>query len=272
MKTIRSQFDSDAGDYEEVLPENEDEAMAYVMGKMNKGRQEKAGMKHIESAALGRLQVSAKTLAITTKDAMRLAKTDPKAAKTMLDKLMGDIPQLVKDLDKLKDKFGVSSGTITVPKSNPGTWSIPQKVNWTKAKALRSVDQRELKRGSAAVENSVTAIQNLVRAIKEASKPKVKPTPFDMPSDDAMRSGSYKAMMGSYDAKIRKKALEWRFGKDVVRRVTSGKHGGDDMYSYAIFIDGRPFVTGESQYNVAYYKMQAYKRLAGKADKLTEGK
>lgn len=246
MKTIQSQFDEDAGDYEEVLPENEDEAMAYVMGKMNKGRQEKAGMKHIEKAALNRIETAGKDYNLNKLAPITLSQGLLKARLKL-----GALAELIKQ-EKAK-----------IPKAKDLLKKITVKQD--KERVERYLKQYDL---------NIERIEAFKEESKKpkAVKPRAKPSPFDMPSDDEMRSGSYKTMMGSYDAKIRKKALEWRFGKDVVRRVTSGKHGGDDMYSYAVFIDGRPFVTGESQYNVAHYKMQAYKKLAGKADKLMEGK
>lgn len=40
------------------------------------------------------------------------------------------------------------------------------------------------------------------------------------------------------------------------KRVTAKKHGGDDRYSWAVFLDGRPQVTGLAKTQVAYYKRQ----------------
>jgi hypothetical protein len=40
-------------------------------------------------------------------------------------------------------------------------------------------------------------------------------------------------------------------------RVTARKYQGDDAGSWAVFIDGRPFVTGLTRSEVAYYKRQA---------------
>jgi len=44
-------------------------------------------------------------------------------------------------------------------------------------------------------------------------------------------------------------------------RVTARKYMGDDMYSWAIFIDGRPFVTGLSRTEIPYYKKRAQEAL-----------
>lgn len=40
-------------------------------------------------------------------------------------------------------------------------------------------------------------------------------------------------------------------------KVTAGKYLGDDLYSWAVFIDGHPFVTGLKRAEVPYYKEQA---------------
>jgi hypothetical protein len=36
--------------------------------------------------------------------------------------------------------------------------------------------------------------------------------------------------------------------------VTARKHGGDDAYSWAVFLDGRPVITGLSRQEVPYWK------------------
>jgi hypothetical protein len=45
------------------------------------------------------------------------------------------------------------------------------------------------------------------------------------------------------------------------RRVTARKHGGDDVASWAVFLDGREFVNGLTRSEVPYYKEQAYQYL-----------
>lgn len=40
------------------------------------------------------------------------------------------------------------------------------------------------------------------------------------------------------------------------RRVTARKHMGDDAGSWAVFLDGRPVVTGLNKSEVSYYKRQ----------------
>lgn len=40
------------------------------------------------------------------------------------------------------------------------------------------------------------------------------------------------------------------------KRVTAKKHMGDDLYSWAVFFDGYPVVTGLSKREVPYYKRQ----------------
>jgi hypothetical protein len=44
-------------------------------------------------------------------------------------------------------------------------------------------------------------------------------------------------------------------------RVTAKKYEGDDSHSWAVFIDGKPFVTGLTKSEVPYYKKVAAKRL-----------
>lgn len=44
-------------------------------------------------------------------------------------------------------------------------------------------------------------------------------------------------------------------------RITARKYQGDDLYSWAVFIDGRPFVTGLSRREVPYYRAEAEKIL-----------
>lgn len=51
-----------------------------------------------------------------------------------------------------------------------------------------------------------------------------------------------------------------------LKRITARKYMGDDLYSWAVFIDGRPFVTGLGRTEVPYYKTQAEKFLAKKED------
>jgi hypothetical protein len=49
--------------------------------------------------------------------------------------------------------------------------------------------------------------------------------------------------------------------KTIQKRITSRKHQGDDHYSWAVFIDGIPFVTGLSKREIPYYKSKALDRL-----------
>ena len=37
-------------------------------------------------------------------------------------------------------------------------------------------------------------------------------------------------------------------------KITARKYMGDDKYSWAVFVDGRPVVTGLLRSQVAYYK------------------
>lgn len=48
------------------------------------------------------------------------------------------------------------------------------------------------------------------------------------------------------------------------KRITARKYMGDDAYSWAVFVDGRPVVTGLSKREVAYWKARLEKELAQK--------
>ena len=50
----------------------------------------------------------------------------------------------------------------------------------------------------------------------------------------------------------------------MITTMTARKYQGDDSRSWAVFINGRPFVTGLSKSEVPYYKAQAAKQ-AGEA-------
>jgi hypothetical protein len=54
----------------------------------------------------------------------------------------------------------------------------------------------------------------------------------------------------------------YRQGKRDRKRVTARKHGGDDAYSWAVFVDGRVMVNGLSRMSVDYYKRLAYEQIA----------
>lgn len=43
------------------------------------------------------------------------------------------------------------------------------------------------------------------------------------------------------------------------QRITSRKYQGDDLQSWAVFLDGRPMMTGLSKREVPYYKEQVRK-------------
>lgn len=47
-------------------------------------------------------------------------------------------------------------------------------------------------------------------------------------------------------------------------RVTARKHMGDDAYSWAVFVDDRPVVTGLSKREVPYWKRRLERELAEK--------
>jgi hypothetical protein len=44
-------------------------------------------------------------------------------------------------------------------------------------------------------------------------------------------------------------------------RITAKKYGGDDAYSWAIFFDGKPIMTGLTKSEVPYYKEQVKKMM-----------
>lgn len=52
------------------------------------------------------------------------------------------------------------------------------------------------------------------------------------------------------------------------RRITARKFMGDDRHSWAVFVDGRPIVTGLGKSEVAYYKRIQLDRLNA-IDRLT---
>jgi len=59
-----------------------------------------------------------------------------------------------------------------------------------------------------------------------------------------------------------------KYGKNNVKRVRARKYMGDDAYSWAVFIDNHPFVTGLSQSQASHYKRQAYEMLLKKNGKV----
>lgn len=86
----------------------------------------------------------------------------------------------------------------------------------------------------------------------------------------------YAADKKKFDYERRKndqKELEAKYGKDVISRVKIRKYNGDDHYSWAVFVDGRPIITGLSQHSANFEKIQAYKRLSkNAASRVTEEK
>ena len=48
----------------------------------------------------------------------------------------------------------------------------------------------------------------------------------------------------------------------VLKRITARKYGGDDSASWAVFVDGRPVITGLTKSELPYYRKQVAKRLA----------
>jgi hypothetical protein len=50
-------------------------------------------------------------------------------------------------------------------------------------------------------------------------------------------------------------------GKSATKRVTARKSGGDDLYSWAVFVDGRTKWTGMSRSEAQWRKSAEIKRL-----------
>ncbi len=62
---------------------------------------------------------------------------------------------------------------------------------------------------------------------------------------------------------MNQRELAEKYGKMIAHRISARKHGGDDMASWAVFVDNRPFVEGLTQSEVGYYKAIAAAQLAG---------
>lgn len=54
--------------------------------------------------------------------------------------------------------------------------------------------------------------------------------------------------------------------KKLDKRINARKYLGDDRASWAVFIDGRPYVTGLERAEVPYYKRQAKRHLMKHTD------
>jgi len=55
-----------------------------------------------------------------------------------------------------------------------------------------------------------------------------------------------------------------KYPRKVTSRVTARKYEGDDEYSWAVFIDGYPMVTGLNRSIVPYYRKKAHEIVAKK--------
>ena len=66
----------------------------------------------------------------------------------------------------------------------------------------------------------------------------------------------------SQKAKQDKLCAKYNLRPKDLKRVTSRKYGGDDSYSWAVFIDNKPFVTGLTAPEISHYKNNAYERIA----------
>lgn len=81
---------------------------------------------------------------------------------------------------------------------------------------------------------------------------------------DYENTKEYKAAANKYKSEVAKEkraALLKKWPASVLKRVTARKYMGDDLHSWAVFIDGKPFVTGLGNSEVDYYKRQAYQVL-----------
>lgn len=50
------------------------------------------------------------------------------------------------------------------------------------------------------------------------------------------------------------------------KKITAKKHGGNDRFSWAVFIDGRMFISGLTRSEVPYYKKMAEDVLKARKD------
>jgi hypothetical protein len=53
-----------------------------------------------------------------------------------------------------------------------------------------------------------------------------------------------------------------KYPSKVTKRVTARKYEGDDAYSWAVFIDGYPMVTGLNSSIVPHYRKKAWEIVA----------
>ena len=62
-----------------------------------------------------------------------------------------------------------------------------------------------------------------------------------------------------------RKKQQFKGGKEMPtkteKRVTMKKYQGDDLYSWAVFVDGRPVITGLSRHIASYERKQVIKKL-----------
>lgn len=50
-------------------------------------------------------------------------------------------------------------------------------------------------------------------------------------------------------------------------RITARKYEGDDIYSWAVFLEGRPFMTGLGRGEVDYYKKRVIEHVEERRSK-----
>lgn len=71
-------------------------------------------------------------------------------------------------------------------------------------------------------------------------------------------------MDNTRQSKATRQWLIEKFGKAIADRVSSRKYEGNDQFSYAIFVDDKPFVTGLTLSEVRYFSYRACVELRDK--------
>lgn len=80
--------------------------------------------------------------------------------------------------------------------------------------------------------------------------------------DHGMTKSQMQKSLTSDDKKDKKTVKE--ASSNLEKRITARKYEGDDAYSWAVFIDGKPMVTGLTKSEIPYYKKIALEKLQDK--------
>lgn len=155
-----------------------------------------------------------------------------------------DTKRIFKELD-----FGKTASGKDITKINPTSFKASKIILGFKKHDKKWVEDA-----------AKTLIDSVKRYDEEQKKEKQK-------QKDIENSPEWKESEKKYNrekAAERKAALAKIAPPAITKRVTARKYEGDDMYSWAVFIDGKPFVTGLGQTEVPYYKKRAYEKLQGK--------